>query len=136
MKHATLCNDYEKGKLSNEHISVRVISLQYSWVKRLHESNFQILKVIPLYFIKKFLGQTLLFDSKLILKRKSVKKFPNDFLEIQAKWGDFLFSFSNVLSAVSTQAVWCNRYLKIDNNTIYNHYFSGKNINHIISWVF
>ena len=33
----------------------------------------------------------------------------------------FLSSPPNILSAVSSQVIWYNRYLKIDNNRIYNH---------------
>ena len=37
----------------------------------------------------------------------------------------------NVLSAVASQFFWYNEHIKFDNNTIYNCYFSHKNLNQI-----
>ena len=47
------------------------------------------------------------------------------------RWGKYLSSPPKVLSAVASQFIWYNEYIKIDNNTIYNCYFSQKNLNHI-----
>ena len=37
----------------------------------------------------------------------------------------------NVLSAVASQIIWYNEHIKFDNNTIYNCYFSYKNLHQI-----
>ena len=42
-----------------------------------------------------------------------------------------LSSLSNVLSTVASQFIWYNEYIKIDNNTKQNRYFSQVNLNHI-----
>ena len=49
-------------------------------------------------------------------------------------WGKYLSSPPKVLSAVISQFIWYNEYIKIDNNTIYNCYFSQKTL--IISAIF
>ena len=46
LKHAALYKNYEKGKLKNVDILLRVLSVQCPWIKRLCESNFQYWKVI------------------------------------------------------------------------------------------
>ena len=46
------------------------------------------------------------------------------------KVGKILIFSPNVLSAVASQFIWYNKYIKIDNNTIYNCYFSQKILNH------
>ena len=61
----------------------------------------------------------------------SLKKFPKFYQEILTTWGKYLSSPPNVLSAVVTQFIWHNEYIKIDNNTICNYYFSQKNLNHM-----
>ena len=43
------------------------------------------------------------------------------------KVGKYLSSILNVLSAVASQFIWYNEYIKIDINTIHNCYFSQKN---------
>ena len=42
-----------------------------------------------------------------------------------------MFFSQRVLSAVPSQFIWYNEYIKNDNNTIYHCYFSQKNLNHI-----
>ena len=43
----------------------------------------------------------------------------------------YLSSPPKVLSAVASQFIWYNEYIKFDNNTIYTCYFSHKNLNQI-----
>ena len=51
MKHDTLCKNYENGGLKNVDIMYKVVSLQCSWIKRLHDNNSHNWKVIPLHMI-------------------------------------------------------------------------------------
>ena len=46
--------------------------------------------------------------------------------------GNFFSSPTYILSAVASQFIWYNEYIKIDNDAIYNRYFSQKNLNHIV----
>ena len=39
IKQDTLCKDYENGGLKNVDIMFKIISLQYSWVKRLYHNS-------------------------------------------------------------------------------------------------
>ena len=131
LKHTILCNEYEQGGLKNVDIFSKITSLQCSWVKRLYDDSFHAWKVIPLFLIKNHLGKNFVFHSNLSIKQNVVKKFPKFYQEILTRWGKYLSSPPNVLSAVASQFIWYNEYIKIDNNTIYNCYFSQKNLNHI-----
>ena len=51
LKHATLCNDYEKDGPKNADILSKTISLQCLWLKRLYDTIF-------INFIKDYLIQT------------------------------------------------------------------------------
>ena len=58
LKHTTLCNEYEQGGLKNVDIFSKITSLQCSWVKRLYDDSFHAWKVIPLFLIKNYLGNS------------------------------------------------------------------------------
>ena len=127
MKHITLCKEYEQGGLKDMDIFSKITSLHCSWVKRLYDDSFHASKVIPLYLIKNDLDNNFIFHSNLSTKQKIVEKFINQ--EIITR--KFLSSLAKVLSAVASQFIWYNEYVKIDNNTIYYCCFSQKKINHI-----
>ena len=131
LKHTTLCNKYEQGGLKNVDIFSKITSLQCSRIKRLYDDSFYTWKVIPLFFIKNRLGKNFVFHSNLSIKQKVVKKFPKFYQEFLARWGKYLPSPPKVLSAVASQFIWYNEYIKIDNNTIYHCYFSQKSLNNI-----
>ena len=131
LKHTTLCNEYEQGGLKNVDIFSKISSLQCSWVKRLYDNSFRIWNVIPLLLIKNHPGENFAFHSNVGIKQNVVKRFPKFYQEILTRWEEYLSSPPKVLSAVDPQFIWYNEYIKIDNYTIYNCYFSQKDLNHI-----
>ena len=66
------------------------------------------------------------FHSNLTIKHKVVQKFPKFHQEILTRWGKFLSSPLKVSSAIASQFIWYDEYIKIDNNTIYNRHLSKK----------
>ena len=81
--------------------------------------------MIPLFLIKTHLGK------KICISQKVVKKFPKFYQEILTKWRKYLSFPPKDLSAVASQFIWYNEYIKIGNNAIYYRNFSQKNLNHI-----
>ena len=61
IKHDTLCNDYENGKLKRVNIFSKIVSLQCSSIRRLYDENFHLWKIIPLYLIRCILVKILNF---------------------------------------------------------------------------
>ena len=100
LKYTTLYNKYEQGGLKNVDIFFKITSLQCSWVKRLYDDSFHAWKVIPLFLIKNHRGKNFVFHSNLSIKQKPVKKFPKSYQEILKRWGKYLSSPPNVLSAL------------------------------------
>ena len=49
IKQDTLCKDYENSRLRNVDITLKIVSLQCSWVKRLYDSSIHDWKLIPLH---------------------------------------------------------------------------------------
>ena len=131
MKHTTLCNEYEQGGLKNVDIFSKITSI---FSPRLYDDIFHAWKVLPLFLIKNHPGKNFVFHSNLSIKQNVVKKRSKFYQEILARWEKYLSSPPNVLSAAASQFIWYNAYIKIDNNTIYNCYFSRKNL--IISVIF
>ena len=93
----------------------KITSLQCSWVKRLYDDSFHAWKVIPLFLIKSHLRKNFVFHSNLNTKQKIVKKVPKFYQEMLKRWGKYLSSPPKVLSAVASQFIWYNEYIKIDN---------------------
>ena len=61
IKHSTLCNEYENGRLKNVDDFSVVVDLQFSWIKRLFENSFYQWKVILLYLVRRHFGENLRF---------------------------------------------------------------------------
>ena len=80
-----------------------------------------------LYFLSKIIqGKILYFILTLSEKQNVAKKFPKFYQEILTRWRKYLSSPPKVLSAVASQLIWYNEYVKIDNNAIYECCFSQK----------
>ena len=108
IKNSILCNGYESGGLKNVDIFSKVVTFQYSWIKRLFDNNFHQYKLIPLYLIRQYLGKNLKFHSNLEVSHSILCKFPNFYKEIFIRWGKHLCPPANLLSTVACQFIWYN----------------------------
>ena len=52
VKRETICKDFQYGGLKNVDTKSKIISLQYPWVKKLHNESFYEWKIIPITLIK------------------------------------------------------------------------------------
>ena len=52
IKASTLSNSYEDGGLKDVNVFTKVISMQCSWIKRLHDEKFNEWKIIQSYLVK------------------------------------------------------------------------------------
>ena len=68
IKHETLCNGYEAGRLKNVDNPNKIIALQCSWISRLYDDYLHEWKLIPLYIIEKSFSTSFKFYSNLLLK--------------------------------------------------------------------
>ena len=94
IKNETLCSDFKHGGLKNVYIQKKIISLQFSLVRRLYDDSFHELKVIPLKLIKKSIGSHFKFHSNLLFNISFINDFPSFYLDIFCNWKKY-FSTSS-----------------------------------------
>ena len=129
IRHSTLCNTHENGGLKSFHISNKLISLQCSWIKRLHDNTSHCWKIIPASLVRKKLGKNFIFHSNLSIIPNKIKEFPTYYQEILIKWEKHFLSLPSLPSSVAAQCLWYNKYIKIDHKTIFSSSSSAKGIN-------
>ena len=74
IKSSTLCNEYGYGGQKNVDIFSKVVSLQYSWIKRLFDNDFHKWKLIPLCIIRQYLGKNFTFHFNLEVRHSILCK--------------------------------------------------------------
>ena len=77
ISHKTLCNNFENGGLKHVDISPKIISLQYSWLRKLCDEDNHEWKIIPSHLINKYFGKSFKCHSCLSFNRNLVTKFPS-----------------------------------------------------------
>ena len=73
IKHKTLISDHKQDGLKYADVTIKIISLQCSWLKTmtLFNDSFHEMKVIPLFYIKKTFGNNSKFDANLGYKLRN-----------------------------------------------------------------
>ena len=130
IKHDTLCKNYENGSLKIIDIMYKVVSLQCAWIKRLHDNNSHIWKVLPLHMITQELGKKFLLHSNLDVNPKEINCFPQYCQGIFRKWSSNLSVSPNIPSTITSQVIWFNKHIKIDKKSLCNNSPANHGINH------
>ena len=131
IKHDTLCNEHKNGGLKNVDINFKVISLKLSWIRRLYDDNHHEWKIIPLNFINNILGKKFIFHSNLCIPSFIMDHFPSFYKDMILLWSKYCSSSPNIPSAIASEYLWYNSYIKIDNKVINFKEFSKKGINYV-----
>ena len=76
--------------------------------------------------IRKKLGKNFIFHSNLNINPNKIKGFPTYYQDILIKWENFFSSLPSLPSCV-----WHNKYIKIDDKTIFSSSLSAKGINFV-----
>ena len=91
VKHKTICKDFQYGGLKNVDIKSKIISLQCSSIKELHDESSHEWKIIPLTLIKNTFGECFIFHSSLDFNG-FLNSFPEFYIKIFHSWKN-TFSF-------------------------------------------
>ena len=91
----------------------KVVGLQCSWIKRLHDNNSHNWKIISLHMTTHKSGKKFLFHSNLDVSSKQINHFPQYYLEIFRKWSSNLSVSPNIPSKITSQVIWFNKNIKI-----------------------
>ena len=78
--------------------------------------------MIPSYLIDTYLGKNVKFLSNLATPGNKIKRFPICYKKIIKRWSENLSSSPSLPYAIASQVIWYNKYIKIDNKTLYNLY--------------
>ena len=131
IKNDTLCNNYNRGGLKNADITLKIVSLKCSWIKRLCDENYHEWKLIPMHYLKKYLGKEFKFHSNMKIPKNILDLFPIFYKEILDNWGKIYSQEPTVPSTIASQYLWFNNQIKIDNNVVFFKHFSENKINFV-----
>ena len=81
--------------------------------------------------IRKKSGKNFIFHSNLSINPNKIKGFPTYYQNILIKWEKFFSSLPSLPSSVASQCLWHNKYIKIDDKTIFTSSLSAKGINFV-----
>ena len=116
--------------MKDDGVFTKVISLQYSWIKRLYNENLHEWKITPSYLIKTIFCENFKFHPCLDPSIRSLKK-ANFCKEMIINWAKCLSGSPSLPSAILSQFLWFNSNIKIDNKSIFISDFASKDINFI-----
>ena len=83
------------------------------------------------FFDKKEIGKNFIFHSNLSINPHKIKEFPIYYQDIFIKWEKHFSSILFLPSSVASQCLWHNKYIKIDDKTIFSSSLSAKGINFV-----
>ena len=81
--------------------------------------------------ITQILGKKFLFHSNLDVNPKQINHFPQYYQEIFRKWSSNLSVSPNIRSTITSQVIWFNKHIKIDNKSLCNNSLANQGINHV-----
>ena len=124
--HNTLSSNFENGRLKHVGISLKNISLQCSWLRKLCDENFHEWKIIPSQLINKYFGKSFKFYAYLS------SPFPKFCRNILFQWRYSLFASSKLPSCILSNFLWFNKHILIEEKfIILFRYFSEKVLNFV-----
>ena len=88
-------------------------------------------KIIPTFLIRKKFAKNFIFHSNLSINPNKIKEFPTYYQDILIKWEKRFSSFPSLPSSVASQGLCHNKYIKIDDKTIFCSSLSAKGINFV-----
>ena len=127
IKHLTLCNSFATGGLTNVDINTKITSPQCSWIKRLYDDSFHEWKLIPLHLINTTITPAFKLHPSLALSFQ-LDEFPKFYQNIFQFWSTCFHSASTVPSIISSEFLWLNRNIKVDNRLIFSSAFLKKEL--------
>ena len=76
------------------------------------------------------LRKKFLFHSNLYINLKQINHFQHYYREIFQRWSSNLLVSPNIPSTMTSQVIWFNKHIKIDNKSLCNNSLANQGINH------
>ena len=118
IKHDTLCNNFTEGGLRSVDIKHKISALKCAWIQRLYNENFHEWKLIPLRCIHKVFDKYFKLHSNLQIPSDLICTFPC-YQDIITSWCNCYSSPLKLPSTISSQCLWFNTFIKIENSIVY-----------------
>ena len=115
--YKTLWNTFEESGLKYVDIKVNIISLQWSWVKKLFHDKHHDWKIIPLFLINKYFGKNFHFHPNLSFNLSLVDSFPESYKQTLINWSTYFVS--KIPSCIQLNFLRYKKHLWIDNGPVY-----------------
>ena len=131
IKHDTLCMDYSKGGLKKYDIVSKVQSLKLSWVGRLYDESNHAWKKLPKFLIHNYVREEFQFQTKSIMYKFVLEKFTNFYKSLFQQWSIIFNSDLKAASCIASQQLWYNRFITINNKTVFFPQWSKSKLNFI-----
>ena len=131
IKHGTLCMDYSKGGLKKCDIVSKVQSLKLSWVSRLYDESNHAWKKLPKFLIHNYVGDEFQFQTNSIMHKFVLEKFSNFYKSLFQQWSVTYNSDLKAASCIASQQLWYNRFITINNKTVFFPQWSKSKLNFI-----
>ena len=131
IKHGMLCMAYSKGGLKKCDIVSKVQSLKLSWVSRLYDESKHAWKKLPNFFIHNFVGEEFQFQTNSIMHKFVLEKFTNFYKSLFQQWSFTFNSDLKAASCIASQQLWYNRFITINNKTVFFSQWSKSKLNFI-----
>ena len=81
--------------------------------------------------IRKKLGKNFIFHLNLSINPNKIKKFPTYYQDIFIKWEKNFSSSPSIPSSFASHYLWHNKYIKVDDKTVFSSSLSAKGINFV-----
>ena len=126
IKHSTLIGDYHQGGLKDVDVDTKILALQLSWIKRLHDDNFHPWKILPSFLLEKyFSNKSSLFYPNLNFNRTvEFTKLPVFYQNILNSWSLFSKASPSTASSILSECIWQNAFIKIESEPIGPHFLN------------
>ena len=110
IKHSTLIRDYSEGGLKDVDIKSKILALQLTWIRCLHDENFHPWKLIPLNVLKPLGGSTI-FHQNLDLMPELPNVLPSFYRNLLSYWCEDFSHYPDSKREISSEYIWYNKYI-------------------------
>ena len=118
IKHSTLIRDYSEGGLKDVDIKSKIVALQLTWIRRLHDGSFHPWKLIPLNVLKP-LGGISVFHQNLDLTPDLPNALPSFYRHLLSHWCENFSHYPDSKPEISSEYIWYNKNIRIAGKPVF-----------------
>ena len=106
-------------------------SLKLDWVSRLYDESNYAWKKVPKFLIHNYVGEEFQYQTNSIMHKLVLGKFTNFYKSLFQQWSFTSNSDLKAASCITSQQLWYNRFITINNKTVFFSQWSKSKLNFI-----